>query len=707
MLDLDFSVSEVYRNKIFGKIKNNIYYNFRGLRKTPKAENSLYHVGLNFNREARDILNPQYNYVFSQGFGNNENRRRNRVIEKSLVFKKAGNQCLVNDSNVEVTNITSANGKPLFFRHEIPKDVNSESVKILNEEKQLYETSLDFKIIKEGDATSPSQEVLRKVVCHSFENKKAKRFVTYELNGVQYKEILNTSSLFQRNRLKPIVYNYSLDEENKILRFSLREESDGFVLLMPEDENVFFLREREGGGSYYCKLNLNTFSSEPWFPTIQNLEFKDREVKYKIMEWMNEVYSLAEFTRKTRRDFGKIINDRTLQVSKKSIIKKDENYSEFLELVFFDDTYSIKRIVTNNPQKKNVYSSQYNLFWDIDESISVDSGNGFIYSPNGDFKKYEKFYANYIYDSIDSYEIRDLNINPFVDKTLVGKKIVYYITPWSKSQQKNIFYIIMNEDEVVEAISQDGSFGEEDLSSLIGSSYREKNESSLNQNGALGLSISIGDFYAIDELRSRDYIILGIFSIPENLKEVDGSLITKTGGFEHSSFFEIKNKNPLSLRFLEGAQGDDSFPVRHLENAVIAKIPWVKCKDFVDGELFSKQELKKLLFKNLPASKRARIQWSLCPLLKINKEDIDWENETVKFRWSRVSKWKDKNINGKFYKSTDGENFSLVEDLGSLNQITEKEIDFSVDKLFYVKIIPEFEGFEGPSSNIIKVKLES
>lgn len=698
MLDISINVNPVINSRRLAKIKSSIYYNPRELKKTTSSKSSLYHIGLNFNREAGDILDLRLNNVLNQFLGSGGKTTRNKRTGNSVPLRINGTEGKVNYTNVQVTNIIDSFGNPLFYGHRLNKEIDLGSLQVLKDGKEV---DLRFlKLINESNPFSEEQETTNIVLCHNLENLNTVYKVRYKLNGIIKEEIINSEDLFKRDRFSQVPYNYSLDLESRICVYFIREEQEEYVVSLPEDSSSFFLREKRGGG-FICDFNKATLSNEIWYPVISNYEWKNENIKYKISEWYEEIYDLGSSYKYIKKDYGFILSDSLLQVSYKNIVDKIEEQTKYIEIVLFDDTYSIGKIITNNPQKENVYSSKYNKVWTINKKISVDSLTGLIYVGEEQLQEYEKVHVSYPYRNEHQYTISDLNLNPFIDTSLIGKRIIYYLVPWTKDIKKNIFYIVIDENGDVESLNQTGANGEDDKSNWIGLVYEYPEDQSLYIENGLGITVTVGEESVKTQIESNGYLLLGEFVIPNNLKEVKDSIITKSLEVTHKEWQELKAENIKSLSKLDNYFNENIFTLPILKNIQVLEIPWMKCKDYVEEELFTKEEIIDLGYKNYPANKKIRLSFSFVPVISIKTDNIDWIGETFKITWSPLFSWKNKEISGKIYTSIDGITYSEDSTIISMSAETYKEINMPVGKRIFVKIVPIWNNNSGPTSNIL------
>lgn len=654
MFSFSFEVTRIYKQRVMGRVGINQVWSHHDIEKTVSLDDSkipLLHVTNDVEKEAPRILNQRYHLT-------------PRFPRTSLPLIKGGRESHVHHNQWLVTGVYSSLNYPLFYRHELPLTVDEDLLEVSVGGRVVPPT--EWKVLDEVDLEDPSHDVIRKVLAHSQEEM---GLLSYKEGGARKTVLLDTQPLFKKAN------HLAVEDHPDLLIYFINELHDGFSIHLPGTSfSSHALKEKDV--LLRASIEKHTFSNEPWFPVIPNYQWKDARNHWKINEYLGQIFTSFPLMA-VKRDTTKILGKHLVRASRRGI-----QASEEIVLTLWKDQ-KVQKILTTDESRDEEWDPQRRISLTFDETISCSAKDSLIRSEAEDFTQWDRVDADFIIDC-DDYTL-DINLNPFWDKSLVGKTFSTWLAPHEEGKP-GLHWILFDEDNVItEASAQ--------LSSWVGEFYRLPDPA---QESTLSFYFATNVQSFIEEMDS--WICLGEFSIPENLREVRDSWITDVREINWKSVDELRNADQFeALAFYEETWAKDSFPLAFMNDAHLFLVHWKHLKDWNSDAVFYKDEAEEELRKILPAGRRPRIILDGVPELRFQTpETLD----EFMVSWERIT-GHDEVISGTLYQGETLETMAAHEFIADLSKRVDSTFDSSVQKEFYIQM----RLTDGPSSNLLKIIL--
>jgi hypothetical protein len=171
-----------------------------------------------------------------------------------------------------------------------------------------------------------------------------------------------------------------------------------------------------------------------------------------------------------------------------------------------------------------------------------------------------------------------------------------------------------------------------------------------------------------EALKARGHLVLGEFSIPENLREVGDTLVTDIRGQWFQSMDTLSVQDYERTGIFEGEIEPSVYPSQDHSDAYLVRIPWWYCREFNETtpNLRSLPELVTLARKAIGVSSRPRVLFEGVPLLSVSSYS---DTDEVVVSWSPPSA--PTPLQGTLRRSTnDGLTWSNVSTISDIRLVT-------------------------------------
>lgn len=622
-------------------------------------------------------------------------RRSNEGMSRHWVLP--GSHFSWDHNQIQCTTVENDFGQPLWYGHKLP--LGSTSIRIINEQGEV--PSPRYSVRGVASVASPLGAAVELVLCHNIE---ARAFVEFTVGRKVFVRLLNKDLLFKETQE---IISPFYGQAAELFVYRRLDELERVRFELPETAEKIFVREEP----WIAKAHLPPvqFTNEPWYFVIPELSLYSQD-RFATREYYNEtLFDLGFPYRKVIGDYGKVLPGGYIQVSYRGIQR--EVSSSFVDIELFRDGDSKPfKLITSEEARDRIWNSEKGLSWTYDANLSVSSIEALIHlSTSLEGASFAR--VGYpIEERFVTY--RNIELNPFFNPDLQGKKIILYLKPLDLSEESLQHLVVNQNGKILEASDVDlaswvGKFWEEPRS--VASSQRVKGSFPFAWSTEAPLKPLFDDW---------NYLILAEYSVDRGLTEQPTVTITNLDEVHLPSLDAcISRAQHLLSRFdnadtrvFDPESDRTTWHLPELKNTKLAHIHWTDFKDYT-GEaygFFWKDMLRERIQEAVDADLQVRYIWEGVPCLEVERVGL----VNCLIRWVPVLRdHKDRRISGLvFISTTPNGTGTLVATIPDLSLVSAWPVAFGGDDTIYVRIRPriEIDGefFFGPTSNVLCISKE-
>lgn len=386
---------------------------------------------------------------------------------------------------------------PLFYRHLLDTDpIAVDSVKVFDSQgKEVSQTFWKVELLPDGTS----------YLMNSLESFYDASTADYAAYWVQYGKVSGSGTIGTRFVLvsnEPAYQIATFDDINPATS-SLYQYAKAYVLTLlatggytvtlPDPSKQYAIKEYVDS-KIELKLPIALDDEEFWFASVSNgswtktyrTNFDPEVYTYDIPEYHDQDFNPWEPYKREfdRRSFWAA--RRLVKLAREDIKEDGSTYT--LDIVIWDnDEENVLYAITTDATKVgDIYTDtegdsyistsplvEDHIRWSDDEIESIDRKTGFIHL-NIDLRTDYVMRATYYFEE-RFLEVTSIDLNPVLNSSVRGNKVVYYLVPKSEDPNNNllrtgsIHYLVVNPYGSIQSCSQDGADGNADLASVFGS----------------------------------------------------------------------------------------------------------------------------------------------------------------------------------------------------------------------------------------------
>lgn len=704
----------------------NVTENPHALRSTTKTVGSEFpiaHVGVRLAREADEVLDVRD--IESLGApmavqGALRYRPNTRIDADEYMVLENANTFQSASRNIHLTNQFAQTGEPLFWRHELQQLTMQQDVAIIDQDGVAISPDR-YKIILEANAADSAHVALRALVAHNLVHDLDKGklyFIVYrDSSNNSVREILNQKPLFRKADGTETLERYSLDKSTTLCVFWSHIATNSYVFQLPLDHRKLAWRY---AASHFLQVELpeSSLPEETWIPRVSNFEWVLYDgTELRVPEWSDQNFFPFNPTQVVRGDTGRILSELSVvQLSRRGIfpLLSAVGQTHGIDLLFYEvDAARPSLALTNNPAKdKQAVPGEPELAWKY-ALMSVVYEESLVYV-DANIADYSTVVASYPVES-QSVDIPHFDLNPYRNKSLLGKRIIYYLNPYTQAALRTVEALVIDEDGIITNVTQEGNHGTPSMIGWIDKPYREYDvqidASADIRTGRIPIQVFVGQDWFTTNVLQGSLIVIGDFVIPEHLLEYDGARLTDVRGYREVSQKQLAESNIFDYRRRE-SRGGDVLSVPALTTGQQVRVHWAHYKDFIGNKIMSQDNLRLALRSVFPAGTTWAFDFHGVPSIVV--ENILWSGPdifNVMLRWLPVAyPHQDIPVGGVLYSgSTKSKIDQLVATYGDLSVDQWASVSIMKGERRWYKIRPFVviggQTWWGPDSNILAITI--
>ena len=421
--------------------------------------------------------------------------------------------------------------------------------------------------------------------------------------GVSHSELLNTISAYHQATLD------DLDPIAGVIDptsggYVVNQIGTQYLLNMPFPA-TWFVKYKNDAFIYLMPPALDTIN-DPWFIRIHNGSFS-REIDNVVYNYSLTEFSLQDFSpiapyMDAIMERAKKVNATTLKLQReKVLIRPDLGYH--IDIVCFDNvTGDPKEAFTTNSLKHETKYLDTEIEWDSNVISAWDNETGLVQLEQSRFLDKHDIKATFYYE-VDFYEYRLLNLNPFFNPSLIGKRVFFFMIPNLMEGETSVYYLLV-EDGIIIATSNP------DLAEF-------DENGNPNPNSVIGLPVyDDGTSGGISfESLYPSYLIMGSFDISCSIPlkrdmELD---VRVNGGGVHDEYVNEAIRRNFRTSYMPGVSPGGGYEYPRY-GSMLVKVPYILHKNY-GGEL-SDQQIRDLVTKHMSAGEY--------PIIKLDGVIPEW-----------------------------------------------------------------------------------
>jgi hypothetical protein len=369
-------------------------------------------------------------------------------LGRSISFS-GSNAYQVDNQFFELTTRTSTDGKPLYYVHKFA-GANVTSAQFLDV--ALNPIAATF-VIENSTAL------------HSMDGKPY--WVQYYVNGQVQTELLRYDPILSRALFAPTVSAYLLTPGGGLTVFS--------------PSTVYYIRFMQDNG-YQLLAPYNVPLNDPWYARIRF------NLKPIAQEWGRMVFSPVRPYLPASWVPGTVLAPNVIEFERPYLYWDGQTYPDVL---VYDKNYNLKYAldgtpVTAPPDKGYLYPWMRSQFVDIDARHSR-------VVVNVQLEPTDLCFAFYSYQERDVV-YTDIDVNPFVNRSLKDKTIRFYYATRSGNPFKNVYYEVMNQNGTLALDSNNHPMTNDPVAISSGVSSSNVSGAQLFGSMVVGWSVAPADF---------------------------------------------------------------------------------------------------------------------------------------------------------------------------------------------------------------------
>jgi hypothetical protein len=418
----------------------------------------------------------------------------------------------------------SRKSEPFFQKHVLPSaSIEPDSVAILDENLQPVDEN-SYKVIRTNARDSSDTIITGSYEdCSVFSNytnlysentgELDVYFVRYEIDGTSHYSILNQQPAFSEAGPSDIS---SVTGQIKTWRkvYILDTSSSPYTITTPDITATYYVSLLETS-RILVRDPIDKSDNDPWFLTVSNGSFiavrNSIPYTYSIPEFSSQSFSPLYPYKIQVEEKGLHLKRDLIKVSRDDIKVDTSTYTMDI-LVRDSSNNTLYALTTDSSKVGNYYTEEDEriyrtietdnewVTWDGDGIAGYDESTGFVHLDK-EYPDIYYFYVTYYYKET-GYEFTSLNVNPIFDDTYNGEFYVLYVVPQgglndNSSQTESIQYLKVDTSGRVIQVSQDGSGGNYNLSSVY-----------TDESMYMYYSKSANEISTVDNLAGQDFINL-------------------------------------------------------------------------------------------------------------------------------------------------------------------------------------------------------
>lgn len=521
--------------------------------------------------------------------------------EREFIHKTSnGNNVILPTTNSLVTGEFSDDGVPLFYGHKLPTSLAGVSIE--RSDGTLVDPSR-YKILEKVDSADALHPTLHSVVAHSFSSKVREHYwVVYaDSQGVVSRSLLNTEPLFSLADNLSLNKPYSENANGSLLEYWTSPSTNGLLFKLPTD--YVKISRRYSDSSLLRPLKTKKEASEGDAIRLWNFSiFDSGGTNTSIVEWSRGTFIESRMKKKDRERID-VDDKHFLSCEEKGVVESYtssvSSVTTYLELELFNDNEDIPdKVLTNSKSLEGTAHPFFpSVFYEFEE-MSVSYSDSLIFVKQS-ILDYSYAYASYAYES-HTFEFEGLELNPFVNSGLLGKRVVVYHVPLFAGQERSIEYLIVGRDGIVEYSSQSepASNGNKDVvtDTLSGMYYEKPKARGSSSAPAFFVNVSSVDSFVSKYAGTRGCLVLGEYDFPRTLDEPGATVMTDI----RKEVNESLDANLSALKADRLAKGEGVVSLPYLSGVTLTRLHWFLFSDYNKESLFSIEDLEERFSRMVP-----------------------------------------------------------------------------------------------------------
>ena len=534
---------------------------------------------------------------------------------------------------------------PLFYKHSLKSDTIEVDIKISSNID--IDTSFIYKIDIKSNSIYTN--------ANNFFDKKSGRYKIIYIEEIDSEGNSETSLM----QIRPVIAEATWEDvdqatgkiNSSLDKYTTEQTSSGYKYYLKGSEKYYWTPESTNLLS--IKEILGNRSNESWTPVISNgsayRNVDGRGYRYYISEYNQQAFYPAKPYSNSSQKAMQFVSSNILDSNLKKIEIKNNLP---IDIFVYDEDGSLIDIFTSNESKDGLSLNGVEYRTKVIEGY--DSESGLIYLnttlDSGYTYKCDAFYRK------QEFELKELNLNPVLNKNNRHHKFVIYCIPNASIWERSIHYLVVDENDIVVNCSQ--SVG------LTYPSLQGEFEDKINELSIIGKSFSYGEdsfselYSFLHRENTNQYMILGELYLTSPSDPEDSFVFPierDMDFFKNKKKIYRSNRNILQSRFGYGLNGQN-----YAENKIaIVEIPIELLKEY-GGDLERFEVLNYLDY--FSQSSLNKIVKYVHPTVKV---EYRGDSESIKFKF----RWPGPDCRVEIQKRNDGE-FTTVDTLSGEENVS-------------------------------------
>lgn len=534
---------------------------------------------------------------------------------------------------------------PLFYKHSLKSDTIEVDIKISSNID--IDTSFIYKIDIKSNSIYTN--------ANNFFDKKSGRYKIIYIEEIDSEGNSETSLM----QIRPVIAEATWEDvdqatgkiNSSLDKYTTEQTSSGYKYYLKGSEKYYWTPESTNLLS--IKEILGNRSNESWTPVISNgsayRNVDGRGYRYYISEYNQQAFYPAKPYSNSSQKAMQFVSSNILDSNLKKIEIKNNLP---IDIFVYDEDGSLIDIFTSNESKDGLSLNGVEYRTKVIEGY--DSESGLIYLnttlDSGYTYKCDAFYRK------QEFELKELNLNPVLNKNNRHHKFVIYCIPNASIWERSIHYLVVDENDIVVNCSQ--SVG------LTYPSLQGEFEDKINELSIIGKSFSYGEdsfselYSFLHRENTNQYMILGELYLTSPSDPEDSFVFPierDMDFFKNKKKIYRSNRNILQSRFGYGLNGQN-----YAENKIaIVEIPIELLKEY-GGDLERFEVLNYLDY--FSQSSLNKIVKYVHPTVKV---EYRGDSESIKFKF----RWPGPDCRVEIQKRNDGE-FTTVDTLSEEENVS-------------------------------------
>ena len=455
---------------------------------------------------------------------------------------------------------------PLFYKHALKSNTVEVDIKISSNIE--IDTPFIYKIDIENNGLYTNAS--------NFFDKRSGRYKIVYIEEVDSEGNSQTSLL----QIRPVISEATWQDvdqstgkiNSSVDKYTREQTSSGYKYYLNGNEKYYWTPESTN--LLFIKEILGDQSNESWTPVISNgnayRNVSGRGYRYYISEYNQQAFYPAKPYSNSSQKTMQFVNSNILD----SNLKKIEIENNLpIDIFVYDEDGSLIDIFTSNESKEDLSLNGIQYKTKVIEGY--DSESGLIYlnttlDSNYTYKC-DAFYRK------QEFELKELNLNPVLNKNNRHHKFVIYCIPNASIWERSIHYLVVDENDIIINCSQ--SVG------LTYPSLQGEFEDKINDLSVIGKSFSYGEdsfsekYSFLYRGNTNQYMILGEMYLTSPSSPEDSfyfPLERDMDFFKNKKEVYRSNRNILQSHFGYGPNGQN-----YAENKIaIVEVPIELLKEY-------------------------------------------------------------------------------------------------------------------------------